>query len=540
MVGGLAALCFAFGWQMRRIAARGREAELRRSLFEAKGAVPQLESAVRNREQRASTLELQVKALNDQLSALNASARQKDTEIVKRDREIRTLNSELTIVKDGSSSGEVLLDGLDPPVEPNAADPKMARRHAALEARYEAMKRGLVQRDDRIAELEETLNNPGNETPTRTLEHQLSELEHSSNALKDALEERETQLELLQTRLQEEVAQREALENLAKRRGEGNRELKAAAAQYKQQLPELMKSIESRNGQIAERDGKLLSLTRELKGERQLCETREAELKALQEQLAAQQARQRELQQSLREHDEARRVLQDELTNTRDALRTTESVVREREAAIADAEQRVAEANGRTETRERTVAALQNTIRDRDFKIAGLETAANQQSAKLEMLRSTFFEAKTEHRTRITSLEEQLADAKAQHQAGIERTAEIESRLAAAELRNQSLEDTGAARELALADLELAADQLRHDVADLAQSLAGSRSALARRQSAILWLVARLVPSTPLLPPPAAEESSAIDTNVAAAGNDGTRAPAPTAVTTDEPDAVGF
>ncbi len=527
ILGALAAFCCLLGWQARRLATRGREAALKRSLFEAKGAVPQLESAVRHRDQQAETLALELKTLKAQVTEHEAAARQQERLIAKRDREIRSLNSELAVVKDGATNERVLLDGDFGAAEPEAADPELAKRYAALESRYEAMKRAMIKRDDRIAELEDTLRNPDGDVPSRTLEQELSEIEETAAALKGTLEERETQLEALQTRLQEEVAQREALEDLAKRRSEGNRELKANAAKFEQQIPVLMKTIESHDAKIAERDARLQAVSDDLTRERRVREAREAEIEDLKAQLATATSRQRDLQQRLQEQDEIRRALDTELATTRDALRASESVVRTQEATIADAERRLAEAHERTAAEERTAAALRHSIEDRDFKIEGLEAAARQQDAKLQMLRATFFEAKQAHKDHIGELKArydaqcQVLDAlTAEHDrlrmeatAHETRAARLEQELAERDetLATQRTEGRAQADELAASRGELTragqtADALAREAADLQDALARSRSALRQSQGAALLLIARLGAPTLLLPAPATEQ----------------------------------
>jgi chromosome segregation ATPase len=534
ILGVLAAFCCLLGWQTRRFATRGREAALKRSLFEAKGSVPQLESAVRNREQRAETLALELKALKARLTEQEAAARQQELLIAKRDREVRSLNSELVIVKDGASAEQVLLDGDFALAEPvTSTDPEIAKRYAALEARYEAMKRGLIKRDDRIDELEEALRNPDSEVPTRTLEQELSEIEQTADTLKTTLQEREAQLEALQTRLQEEVAERQALEDLAKRRSEGNRELKAVAAKAEQQIPELMKTIEAHIAQVAERDARLQSVGGELAHERRTREARDAELKDLNEQLATATSRQRELQQRLCEQDQARQVLDAELTSTRDSLLATESVVREHELTIAAAERQAVAANERIEAGERTAAALQHTIKDRDFKVESLEAAAQQQTAKLDMLRSTFFEAKHAHKEHIDDLkvrhdaQRQVLDAltaehdrlRAEATAHETRVGRLEQDIAERDdiLNAQRTESRTRAHELGALRDELAAtrqtaESLTLAVADIGNALARSRSALNESQCATLVLVARVGAPRLLLPAPVANAVTVAET----------------------------
>jgi len=448
ILGGLAVLCMLFGWQTRRLAARGHEAALQRKLFEAKGAIPQLESAARSREQRAETLALEIKALKERLAEQDVAARQRELDLTKRDREIRSLGSELQILKNGTSNaGDVLLDDEEPAAALDA-DPEMAKRYAALEARYEALARGLFQRDDRIAELEEQLKNPDSGTPTRTLEQDLAELEKTVSALNASLEERDEQLQVLQTRLQDEVAQREALEDLAKRRSGGNRELKAAAARLEERIPALQQEIDERDVQIAEREEKLVTTNRALREERQQREAREAELTDLQSELAAMTSQHTDLEQRLQEQDDQQRSLETELEEAGSTLRASEDTIREREAAIAAVERCLAEAGESQQTAERTAAALEQALKDRDFKIAELEAAAARQSAKLEMLRGTFFEAKSSHSEHLGEVNRRFDE------------------------QRQALERTISEQQLTLADRELALDELSSNATNLQQAKA--------------------------------------------------------------------
>lgn len=523
ILGVLAASCCLLGWQVRRLASRGREAALQRSLFESKGAVPQLEAAVRSREQRAEALTLELKALKGRIADQEAAARQQENQLAKRDRDIRTLNSELAIVKDGASTEQMLLDGGSASADTASADPDLAKRHAGLEARYEAMKRGMIKRDDRIAELENAIRNPDNDVPTRTLERELSEIEQTAETLKASLQERDKQLEALQTHLQEEVAERQALEDLARRRSEGNRELKAAAAGYEQQIPQLMKTIQTHNARIAERETRLQAVSGDLTSERRTREKREAELKDLQAQLAAATAKQRDLQQRLSEQDQVRQALDAELERTRETLRASESLVRTHEASIASAERQVVEANERAEAGERTAVTLRHTIKDRDFKIEELGAMARQQAAKLEMLRNTFSEAKQAHKAHIDELEmrhtaqSRVLDAltaehewlRAEATAHDTRVAKLEQDITGQSetLASQRSEGHARAEELETSRRELTTarqtvDALSRQVANLADLLARSRSALRLSHCTNLHLVARLGSPRLLLPSP--------------------------------------
>lgn len=496
LLGMAAVLCTVAGWQVRRMATRGGEEALKRSLFEAKGAVPQLESAARLQTQRAETLALEIRNLKERLAEYDAAARQKDNEIIKRDREIHRRDSELRALKDGTgNAGEVMLDGDSVEMEPASADPDTDKRYAALQARYDALAQSLFQRDDRIAELEEQLKNPDSQVPTRTLEQQIIELEQNATQLQATLEEREKQLEDLQSRLQDEAGQREAFEDLARRRSEGNRALKSAATAFEQKIPALEEQIKAREAELAERQDKLVSINRMFREERTLRETREGEVADLQGQVVSLQAQLSDLQQSLQRGEAALRTLQAEQRQTREALQATEATVREREATIVRAEEQIAAANEAVAAGERAAAALQNAIKDRDFKITELESDAGRQSAKLEMLRGTLQEAKASHEQQLTEL---VVRHDAQRDAMQTKISEQLGAIADREVELTELSSANA--ELAPLKDQVAA--LGQQVEQLSHALAATDTALRQKQWTILSLATRMGTPQLLLPAP--------------------------------------
>ncbi len=496
LLGGAAVFCAMLGWQGRRMASRGGEEALKRSLFEAKGAVPQLESAARLQTQRAETLTLEIRNLKERLAEYDAAARQKDNEIIKRDREIHRRDSELRALKDGTgSAGEVLLDGDSVEMEPASAGPETDKRYAALQARYDALAQSLFQRDDRIAELEEQLKNPDSQVPTRTLEQHITKLEQNATQLRETLQEREQQLEDLQSRLQDEVDQRTAFEDLARRRSEGNRALKTAASQFEQKIPALEETIKARDAELAEREEKLVSFNRMFRDERALRETRDGEITDLQVQVTTLQAQLGELQQGLQRGEAALRTLQAEQRQTREALQATEATVREREATIARAEEQLAAANEAVAAGERAAAALQNAIKDRDFKITELESDAGRQSAKLEMLRGTLQEAKASHEQQLTEL---VARHDAQRDAMQTKISEQLGTIADREVELTELSSANA--ELAPLKDQVAA--LGQQVEQLGHALAATDTALRQKQWTILSLATRMGTPQLLLPAP--------------------------------------
>ena len=100
-----AGIGFGGGWVMRRAASSGETQALRRSMYESKGAIPQLEASLRTRDQRISMYQSESEQMRSRITQLESQISQKDNEIVRRDRDIRRLTSELEIAKE-SGGGE--------------------------------------------------------------------------------------------------------------------------------------------------------------------------------------------------------------------------------------------------------------------------------------------------------------------------------------------------------------------------------------------------------------------------------------------------
>ena len=287
----VAGLCFAFGWTARRITSTGKEVELKRTVYEAKGAIPQLESSLRNREQRIGTLQAEAQTLRDRLTQVESASAAKDTEIVKRDREIRLARSELQIVKDGSVGIELnpeLLDGEQEGAAPVAgADPKLAADFKKLESRYDALKRGLIQREDKIAELEAQLQGGEGKPASRILEQELAEQQAAGELAQTTLAERDATIRELQARLEQDIEQREQLESLTKRRGDTNRTLKDNFAKLESELPKLTEQLKAKADVIADRDAKIAALDADLAHVTAERKARDATILSLETKLAA-------------------------------------------------------------------------------------------------------------------------------------------------------------------------------------------------------------------------------------------------------------
>lgn len=421
----LSATCFMFGWVAQRLLSNRRQADLQRTVYEAKGAVPQLESALRNRDGRINALQTEAQQLRERLTQVESAQSQKDAEIVKRDREIRHVRSELQIVKDGNLDADPALyaeiDGGGGEAAPADAQQTLAMKR--LEARYESIKKGLIQRDDRIAELETQLAGGKGKTSAIALELEHEKLQDSARTLEAELASRDVLIKDLQGRLTQETEQRELLETLAKRRADANRGLKDTASKLEVQLPRMAESLKAKDTIIGDRDATIAVLRNDLAhaqhvGATQATTIADLEVKlvgrrdelsrqaAAMESLKQQQATQLEslkhqqiaqvetlkstnaLQTDTLKHQHAVQVegakqkaiqleqknaaLTNELAMAQQALANAVTKLREREGALSEQESRASAADNKLRESGNTASSLTQALRDRDFQIESL------------------------------------------------------------------------------------------------------------------------------------------------------------------------
>jgi chromosome segregation ATPase len=393
-----AGIGFGGGWTMRRAASSGETQALRRSMYESKGAIPQLEASLRTRDQRISVYQSESEQMRSRITQLESQISQKDNEIVRRDRDIRRLASELEIAKE-SGGGEtpagdepLPFDGVITPREP--ADPSLEARLKKAEARYEALKRGIIQRDEKIGALEHALKQMKDRTSMTALESELEELTNSAQTLASTLAGRDTLVKDLEARLQREAEQREVLESLAKRRGDANRELKEKLAKLEGQLPKLLETMKARQGIIAERDATIRALDTELEHVKRERADRDATIAAAEQKLSAQReeltgrdVKIEELEHRVHERDKRIDALTHELAGTNRMLQRAEATVRERDASLAADAEKMASLDAREREHERAMAALEGSVRDRDFRIDTLNAELAKVTAALEAAR---------------------------------------------------------------------------------------------------------------------------------------------------------
>jgi len=386
---GTAVVALALGWLSRGNGASRREAELKREVLEAKRAIPQLESSVRNREQQASRLEMQVSELTDQTVALNQEISRLENEGRSQAREIRNLTSELSAVKGtGHDDPHGLLGSeLDYASSAAAPDAEAAGKLQRLEALYDKLKAVLIERDDRIAELEALLTGEASARSDGDADVDSSTLNLVDASALDDLKEELAALEerngALKEQLREVQQEKDMLEDLAKRRSESNRALKSASAEAEAQLPQLIAQIETKDETIALREASIKRLQDQLEDSRQDSSSKGDELLAAQEKIAAQQreldaaARARgEFHQELEGRDARIKVLSQEQEILRDSLEEERARLSARDHDLKCLEERMEEAEQEAERlaadARRNAEGLQQALADRDFQLAAL------------------------------------------------------------------------------------------------------------------------------------------------------------------------
>ncbi len=453
-----AGVCFSLGWTARRVSTSGREVELKRNVYEAKGAIPQLESTLRNRDQRIAMLTTETQSLRDRLTQVESAASQKDAEIVKRDREIRLARSELQIVKDGSIGGmdPDVVEGTEFDTPPSGGDPKVAGEMKRLEARYESLKKGLIQRDDRIAALEQELAGGPGKRSTEILEQEIADLQAAAELAQATLAARDATVQELQTRLQQDIEQRELLEALTKRRGDTNRTLKENYAKLEAKLPKLMEMLKTRADIIAEREASIALLDGDLahiRGEKAERDATiadlEAQLAAGREQIAQHVADHQAQKQTQHQLEQRIDMLAHEAAETAKALQESQALVRERDATIEAKDARLLSIDEKLREQGNTIASMQKLLRDRDSKIDMLTTGLGGAEAKAsaardevanELARSQALKHDlSQSEQRIAELNAALAQSSSAAQAT---QVEAQQRGAAVEERNAQLQET--------------------------------------------------------------------------------------------------
>jgi chromosome segregation ATPase len=396
LLGLAAALGAGAGWYLQGIGAKRQATDLKRTIFESKGAIPQLEAAVRTRDQRLASHAQEIDALKARITTLDANVNEKSGEIVKRDRELRRLANELAIanesaVPDSVSLVEGLADEVPAAPAPGAEAAALAARLKKSETRYEALKRGLIARDDRISALEAELKSAAAPTLSQARAAEIEARAQAAEAHATVLAARDAQIRSLEARLAAQAEQREVLETLAKGRAAGNKELRDNAAKLGQQAAALRETIKLHASTVAERDAAIDALEDSLAESRAESAQRAERIESLERALVERDltlTQERAATQSLRDEAAARtariEALQGEVAAAVGATARAESALQEQLAARDAVRRELDAALAGSREHDAVREALEQSLRDRDFRIDALTADVSRLTSALE------------------------------------------------------------------------------------------------------------------------------------------------------------
>ncbi|NJN51371.1 MAG: hypothetical protein HC809_05900 [Gammaproteobacteria bacterium] len=255
----LAISCFFCGWFFNRLRAKAREAELQRTLLDTKGVIPQLESSLRNRDQRVSALCTEVGDWKNRHASAESSLKEKERDILARDRALRSLNSELTMLKESQAE----LAARDAPVD--------ADRLATLEA-------ALADAQGRCADLQRRLDSTPASMPEASASGESAVAAEASNesaaqidalqvkvaTLEGELAARDTTLGDLETRLKAESMHAGGLGEQIDAQAEEIARGKEELAKWRARVPKLVESIRDKDLRLRDTAAAVEALNRDL------------------------------------------------------------------------------------------------------------------------------------------------------------------------------------------------------------------------------------------------------------------------------------
>ncbi|MCZ6659720.1 MAG: hypothetical protein O7C67_20735 [Gammaproteobacteria bacterium] len=389
-----------FGLILKGIGAGRREAALKKDVLEVKGSIPQLESTIRNREQAISRLEIENQSLSERTSELQRDVETKEAQSRTAVREARALKSELAVVKNvRGASDNLLLDGFEDETD-EPVDSAMQARLDKTEALYEKLKSALINRDERIEELEAELENPSGEIPDVALKKELEDINESTETLRGTVTTHEATISRLQTQLSEAIQEKEMLSDLASRRSRSNRSLKDASAELQTRVPELEVEIEARDKTITDREASIKRLLNDLEQANNDKDAQQQEIvrfideiKAHHKELLERQSESASLQASIDQKDHELARVAEERAALNEAVTKLQTTLGERDQTIATQSNQIdkseVELAQNTELREGAVAEVGRVAEHRAKELVNEIDAMRESgnSAQLEIKR---------------------------------------------------------------------------------------------------------------------------------------------------------
>lgn len=477
-------------WAIRKSMASRKEAALKREILDAKAAVPILESSVRKGDQHVATLEAQVSDLKVSKQEMVELLEQQRGESALQERQLRNANSELTVLRSGAEDDGHLY--MDDQSAPKPGDTDLVERATRAEERYESLKRGLIERDDRIVALQEELEaeqQGGDGDPAAPA--QLEALEAARSDLQQQLEAGQETIKQLNQRLEDEGERREVLESLAKGRSEAKLEQREKLANLEQELPALRKTLADSEAMVTQRVATIASLRDQLDGLERDKAQANAHIVELTGSLAERDGAIAEhdtvmetMLRTLEVHKNQIETLTQRNGRTDDALRAAEQRVAERDADVAAREVSTVEAQG-------TIESLKGSLRDREFKIDSLQTELTRATEQLASSRTELAQSGTSRSEDVARLETEGRQAH-ERATGLQQAKEqLEARVSAFESSAGADRQRGDENDRAVTERDLTINALEGKLRDaqgqidaLAKERANAEAALQEHEAA--------------------------------------------------------
>jgi predicted flap endonuclease-1-like 5' DNA nuclease len=385
---------FGAGWLLRKILAKSKEAELQRSVFETKGMLPQLESGIRNRDQRITTLGGELDEWKVKTHELERDVHAQESEVLSRDREMRLMRAELTSLKELAAERTAVADG-DGEVPAGVASGHVSRLKKELEDAQRECVNLKTLLDERQAKLDALADiktgRADGESGAIAAEPVATARDAEPDELKAALVTRDREIAELEQRLESQAQHYATIEGVISQRDDEIARANAEIAKWQARVPKLATSVGERDTTIAERNEEIAVLTALVEqradevsealeeaerfrheADQFRSETEQIQLEVTHAKQAANQA-QAEAQAYSAEATLQRR----EAEALRESLTASENVVNEMTAAAGSAAERIARL-------ENDIDALNVTIAERDDQLEALVSSHDSTVAQYE------------------------------------------------------------------------------------------------------------------------------------------------------------
>jgi len=472
----LAFSSFFCGWFFYRLRAKAREADLHKIVLETKGMIPQLESIVRNREQRIAALADEVGDWKSRIPVLEAGIKDKERELLARDRALRALNTELTLLKDTVAEHEAEAASRSAPGVDHQALTELRERLTASE--------------QRCAELVDQLNKAtasASTTAATQVPYDLTALVSAARdqsariqALESELTTRDRAIADLEERLRAESAHGYTLVEKLEAQDVQIQQEREEIAKWRARVPRLVESLKERDDRLAELDARLTAseaarseaVSRGEELDSALAEARAARLAAEAEALVAHEAT-RAAEDAVRSADERAAVLSSDVERLRMRQGELEVALAEQTRMVAERDAQIGRLGVEAdESRKEFARKLATSIR---LGREEIERMNHQLGVEVDRLTRELGDALT----RRNDADEALAEMRGRFESERGHVAELQAAAPAAASDKRAADERIAAleRSVSLAEARIQDEQARVRAIDAERGNAMARSA---------------------------------------------------------------